>query len=110
MFLAITCSAPARIAGGTFRTVPLPNTDHQYIYQTVAMYVCLDKSHLLVGHENLTCLHTGEWDAAPPTCVGKWLGFFFFFLLFIFQHQQQHRAQTKITFSNWLTYPYNSIR
>ena len=59
----VQCQQPATISHGV---VLVSNLE----FQSSVQYRCGDGFNL-VGHHSLTCLHTGQWSAPPPSCVAN---------------------------------------
>lgn len=60
----IACEPPQAPAHGSLMA-------SGYSYGAQVTFRC-DVGFTLRGADTATCLNSGEWDALPPTCTGRW--------------------------------------
>lgn len=64
-FSAVQCTPPTEIPNGFVEVA-----NNSTVFGTKVKYTC-ESGHQLIGPSVLTCLASGQYDAVPPTCLGK---------------------------------------
>lgn len=63
---AVECAPPVQIQNGFVEA-----TSNNTVFGTKVKYTC-ESGFKIIGPSVLTCLASGQYDAVPPSCIGKW--------------------------------------